>query len=180
MSGMFTVVAPARIAASTTWHREVTFGADGVFRRELDVVAIPRRSLHAGHSPLDDLLSGHPQLELAMDGAGGEEDVNPRLFGVLQRFPRSIDICVVAAGQPADGRAADVGGDLPNGLEIARGGDGEPGLDDVHAQVGQGLSDLHFLAKVHAGARRLLAVAERRVENPDQPQVRRVHSLSTS
>ena len=44
----------------------------------------------------------HLQLELAMDGAGGQEDVDPRLLGVLDGLPGPVDVGVAAAGQPAD------------------------------------------------------------------------------
>jgi hypothetical protein len=44
----------------------------------------------------------HLQLELAMDRAGGQEDVNPRPLGVLERLPGAVDVGVVAAGQAAD------------------------------------------------------------------------------
>ena len=58
-------------------------------------------------------------------------------------------------------------GDFADGLEIAGRGDREAGLDDIDAQIDQGLSDLHFLGEVHARAGRLLAVAERGVEDAD-------------
>ena len=44
---------------------------------------------------------------------------------------------------------------------------GKAGLDHVDAQLDQGLGDLHLLGQVHARAGRLLAVAERGVENHD-------------
>ena len=60
---------------------EVELGAGGVLGRELDVVAIADGPLHAGDGPRDDLLLVHLELELAVDRAGGEKDVNPRLLG---------------------------------------------------------------------------------------------------
>ena len=47
----------------------------------------------------------HLELELAMDGTGGQEDVDALLRRVLQGFPAAIDVGVVAAGEAADGRA---------------------------------------------------------------------------
>ncbi len=102
-----------------------------------------------------------------MDGAGGEKDVNPRHSAQFQGFPSAIDVGVVAAGQAADRGAADVGGDFANRLEIAGRGDRKAGLDDVDAQIDQRLGDLHLLGQVHARAGRLLAVAERGVEDFD-------------
>ncbi len=144
---------------------EVELGAGGVFGRELDVVAVARGPLHAGHGPLDDLVLAHLELELAMDGAGGQEDVDPGSLGVLERLPGPVDVLIVAAGQAADGRPAHRLGDFPDGLEVAGRGDREAGLDHVDAQVDQGLGDFQLLGEVHARAGRLLAVAERGVEN---------------
>ena len=57
---------------------EVEFGAGRVLGRELDVLAAVAGALHALDGPLDDLLRRHAQLELAVDGAGREEDVDAR------------------------------------------------------------------------------------------------------
>ena len=88
-------------------------------------------------------------------------------LGVPHRFPGAVDVFVAAAGQPADHGPADRLGDLAHGLEIAGRGDGKAGLDHVHAQLDQGLGNFQLLGQVHAGAGRLLAVAERGVENGD-------------
>ena len=44
---------------------------------------------------------------------------------------------------------------------------GKPGLDDVDPERGERPGHLELLGHVHARARRLLAVAQRRVEDPD-------------
>ena len=146
---------------------EVGLGPGGVLGAELDVGADGPGAADALDGPLDDLLAGHLQLVLAVDRRGGQEDVDPRLLGVLERLPGAVDVAVVAAGEPADGRAGDLGGDGADGLEVALRGDREPGLDDVDAERGQGAGHLHLLGLVHARARRLLAVAQGRVEDPD-------------
>ncbi len=151
---------------------EIRLGAGGVLGRELDIVAIADRPLDAGDGAADDLVLVHLQLELAMDGAGGEKDVDPRRRGLLERLPGPIDVGVVGAGEAANGRAADVRGDIADRFEIARRSDREPGLDHVDPQVPQGLGDLHFLGQIHARARRLLAVAERGVEDSDHSRFR--------
>ena len=61
--------------------------------------------------------------------------------------------------------------DLAHRLEIAGRGDRKAGLDDVDAQVDQRLGDLQFFGQVHAGAGRLLAVAERGVEDADDARI---------
>ena len=52
-------------------------------------------------------------------------------------------------------------------LEVVRRGDGEAGLDDVDAQLGELAGDLELLGAVQGGARRLFAVAQRGVEDVD-------------
>ena len=52
-----------------------------------------------------------------------------------------------------------------------RGGDREAGLDDVHAQPRQLVGDLQLLLHVQRDAGRLLAVAQRRVEDEDAVRV---------
>ena len=64
--------------------------------------------------------------------------------------------------------AADRAGDLAHRLEIARRGDREAGLDHVDAQIHERLGDLQLLVEIHAAAGRLLAVAQRGVENDDR------------
>ena len=60
-------------------REEIELGARGVFGRELDVIAELARDLHALDRRADDLLLRHVELELAMDGAGGEEHVDALL-----------------------------------------------------------------------------------------------------
>ena len=146
---------------------EVELGAGGVFRRELDVVADGLGALDALDGPADDLVLGHLELELAMDGAGGQEDVDARPRRIAERCPGAVDVVGVAAGQAADDRALDLAGDGLHRLEIARRGDGEAGLDHVHAEFAQGAGDLQLLGQVHAGAGRLFAVAQRGVEDDE-------------
>ncbi len=56
---------------------------------------------------------------------------------------------------------------IADGLEVAGRGDRKAGLDHVDAQVDQRLGHFQLLGQVHAGAGRLLAVAERGVEDDD-------------
>ena len=116
---------------------------------------------------VDDLVLVHAELELAVDGAGGEEDVNPRVGAPLERLAGAVDVLVVAAGQAADRGAADGFGDPAHRFEVAGRGDGKAGFDDVDAQIDQRLGDLELFVEVHAAAGRLLAVAERGVEDDD-------------
>ena len=96
---------------------------------------------------LDDFVLVHPQLVLAVDGAGGEEDVDPRLLGVAHGVPGAVDVGLAAAGQAADDRALDVAGDLADRLEVARRGDGKAGLDHVDAQFDERWATSIFSAR---------------------------------
>src|SRR5207248_8998833 len=87
---------------------EVELGARGVLRRELDVGAVGARPADALDGPAEDLVLGHVQLELAVYGAGGEEDVDARARGLGQGGPGAVDVGVVAARQAADYRAVDL------------------------------------------------------------------------
>ena len=114
---------------------------------------------------LDDLGLGHFQLEFAMDGAGRQENMDARLGRILDRRRRSLDVVDVAPGQAADDRPLDLSRDRLHRLEVARRGDRETGLDDIDAQLGQGMGHLELFGEVHAGAGRLLAVTQRGIED---------------
>ena len=152
---------------------EIGLGAGGVLGRVFDVVAEAAGPLHPRHRLADHLLLAHFQLELAVDRAGGEKDVQPRAFGVSQGVAGPIDVGVAAAGQPADHRAAHVAGDFTHRLEIAGRRDREARFDHVHAQLDQRVGEFQLFGQIHAGAGRLLAVAERGVEDHNVSRCRR-------
>src|SRR5207249_9853315 len=72
---------------------------------------------------------------------------------------------IVAAGQAPAGRSLHLPSDGLHRLEVAGRSDREAGLDHVDAEIRQCPRHLKLLRQVHAGARALLAVAQRRVEN---------------
>src|SRR6185295_1850976 len=104
-------------------------------------------------------------LELPMDGTRGQKDVDAGFLGALERLPGPIDVLVVATRQSADGGAAHLVGNLPDCLKVARRSNRKAGLDDVYTQLNQSLGNLQLFCNVHAGARRLFAVAQRGVED---------------
>ena len=85
----------------------------------------------------------------------------------LHRLPAAVDVGEIRAGEAADHRVAGEPGDLADGLEIALGGDGKAGLDDVHAHLVEQGRDLELLVEGHGRAGRLLAVAQGGVEDQD-------------
>ncbi len=106
--------------------KKIDFGPSGILGREFDIVAVADGTFYPGDSATNDFVLVHFEFELAMDGARGQEDVDPCIGRALERFPGAIDVGVVAACQAANGRAANVLSDLPNGLEIAGEAIGKP------------------------------------------------------
>ena len=73
----------------------------------------------------------------------------------------------MAARQAGDDRTADLGGDAAHGFGVGRRGNREPGLDDVHAKRIELTGQLQLLGRPEREPGRLLAVAQRRVEDAD-------------
>ena len=57
------------------------------------------------------------------------------LCGGLDGAGGGFDVFALAAGERTDARAADFAGDGVDGVEVAGGGDGEAGFDDVDAEA---------------------------------------------
>ena len=133
--------------------------------RELDVVAVALGLGHRGAGQALDVLARGLQLVHDVDVRRRDEGVDARALGVAHRLPRALDVGRVGAGQAGDDRSMDLAGDRLHGLEVAGRGDREAGLDDVDAQARELVGDLELLGRVERDARRLLAVAQRRVED---------------
>ena len=91
----------------------------------------------------------------------------------------ALDVRRVGASEAGDDRALDLAGDRLDGLEVAGRGDREAGLDDVDAEARELVGDLELLARVERDARRLLAVAQCRVEDDDPVGVHWVAPISS-
>ena len=144
----------------------VEIRARGVFERELHVLAAPARIFHRFHRPLERLLARHAQLVLQMQVARGEERVDARTHRALHRLVGRVDILLERPAERRHDRRLHRLGNAPDALEIARRGDGEARLEHVHAQPFELLRHAHLLLDVHRVARRLFAVAQRRIEYP--------------
>lgn len=102
------------------------------------------------------------------------------MFGVLDGLPGGADIILVAAREATDYRnvtvrvngVTDLDGDGFHGLEVVLRRRGKSGFDDIHAELRQLASDVQLLLRRQRSSRRLLAVAERRVEDPNVLRVR--------
>ena len=99
---------------------------------------------------------------------GRDEHVEVRPLGDLDRLDRPLRVAVLAAGEGGDrDPAPGLLGDPVDRLEVARRGGREAGLDDVDLEARELAGDLELLGGGQAGAGRLLAVAQRRVEDAD-------------
>ncbi len=78
-----------------------------------------------------------------------------------------IDVFVHTSGKPADHRPLNLRGNRVDGLEVTITDHREPGFDHIDVQPAQLAGDFHFFAQVHAGARALFAIAQRRIKNSD-------------
>ncbi len=152
---------------------EAGIAAAGVLGAELDVGAQSAGIAHHLAHPLHHLLRRHLELVLHVDGRSGQEGVDARAVGALDRLPGGVDVVVVGAGQAGDHRrrrgpaklvdarlTAHGLSDLAHRVQVARRGGREAGLDDVHTQAGQLAGDLQLLLDVQRRARRLLPIAQ--------------------
>ena len=85
----------------------------------------------------------------------------------MDRFCSPLDIVTVRPGQTGHGGAFDPLGDELDCFEVTGRCRRKTRLDDVDTQIDQGIGHLELLLDRHGCARRLLAIAQRRVEDPD-------------
>src|SRR5581483_3503573 len=102
-----------------------------------------------------------------MDIRGSQKYVNAGTSRVLQRFPGALDVWAASAGKPRDNGPPDRLRNRLHRLEVAIRGDRKSSLDYIHAQTVKLLRQSQLLLLVHAAARRLLAIAKRRIKNRD-------------
>src|SRR5205085_17642 len=148
------------------FDEEVTLGTDRVLGGKFHILhkatgvgnAVANRGKH--------LCPGQPQLSLAVDRAGAEEDVNALPSRRRQCLCRRRDVHTCGAGERADGRSLELARDGLDRPGITKGGGGETCLDHVDSERGQRSGEAQLFVLVHREAGRLLAVAQGRVENP--------------
>ncbi len=104
-------------------------------------------------------------LVLQMDVRGGDEDVDAGPLGALDGTDGTVNVLLAGPRERQHDGPGHGLGDPPDGLEVALRRRREAGLDDVDAEVLELARDRQLLLHVHGRTRRLLAVAERRVED---------------
>src|SRR5262249_44739987 len=98
--------------------KEIELGSSSILGRELNVLASLACSFDSFYCPLGNLFRRHAKLELAVNRARGEEDVDPWPGCILDGIGSAIDVGGVATGESTN----DGSGHLPcnrlHGLEI--------------------------------------------------------------
>ena len=107
------------------------------------------------------------QLLFQVEVGGRDEGVNAAARGRLERLAGPLDVVPAAAGQGGRDRAGHFGGNHTHGLGVGFGGNRKARFDDIHAQSVQLPGQLELLGHAQREARRLLAVAQRGVEDDD-------------
>ena len=116
---------------------------------------------------VEHVLAGHVELVLEMDVRGRDEDVDARTGRLVDRLERLIDVLLAGAREAQHDRFGHGLTYALHRLEVAGRGSGEAGLDNIDVEPFELARDRDLLLDVHGRAGRLLAVAERGVENPD-------------
>ena len=146
---------------------ELRAGARGVLAGEFDVRDLRPGVGNSIAGLLDDLLGRHAELVLHVEVARRDEDMEAGTLSVLEGLPRRVDVALLRAIERRDRAAAYVLGHEANALNLAGRGHCEAGLNDVDAEPFELARDLQLLLRVQANARRLLAIAQRGVEDLD-------------
>jgi hypothetical protein len=102
-----------------------------------------------------------------MNRTGGEEDVEAWTRGVFQGAPCCLDVFPIAARKACDDRTAHFARHKIHRFPIASGGDREAGFDHVDPEVRERFRHPQLFRLRHAATGRLLAVAQRSVEDED-------------
>ena len=146
---------------------EVDLGAAAVLRGPLHVVCVAPRQRHGRRRHLQHGLRLDPELVLDVERRGADEGVDALALRRAHGLGGAQDVLAPRPREAADHGAAHGLGNALDALEVARARDGEARLDHVDAQLSERLRHAQLLAEVHGEARRLLAVAQRRVEDDD-------------
>ena len=145
--------------------QEVRIAARRVLGRKLHIVGEPPGQADGVDDRFQACLARDAQLGREMQIGGGEKRVNARPRGRLERVRRLLDVLPAAAGERRNRGPPNLPRHLLHRFGVRRRSDGEARLDDVDAQRIERLGQCDFRRHVHRESRRLLAVAQGRVEN---------------
>jgi len=131
---------------------------------------------------MNDLLFGHSEFKLHVNGTGSNESVNPRSLSMFNSLPSSSNVLLIASGESTDNGNIPIAidsvpnliGNHFNGFEVVFRCGGESGFDDVYTEFRKLASNVEFLLRSHGGAGGLFTVAEGSVEDADIGGIRDV------
>jgi hypothetical protein len=99
---------------------ELDVGATGVLRRELDVVAVLLGMSDGGARLSEDVLPRGHELALDVNVGSRDDDVDPRLLGVLDGVPDRVDVGRHRACEATDHRPLDRLSDRRDRFRVTR------------------------------------------------------------
>jgi hypothetical protein len=115
-------------------EEELGIGAGAVLGGELYVFGEGAGEADRLGGLVEGLVAGDAELALEMEVGGGEDDVDAVAGGGLDGAGGGLDVFAFTAGERGDAGPADLAGDRSDGREVAVGGDGESGLEDIDAK----------------------------------------------
>ena len=145
----------------------VPVGTRSVLARELDVVEMLFCARDGPGGGVEHVFAIHVEFVFEMDFRGRDENVNPRMRGLVDCAQRRIDILFAGAREAEHDGFGQRLSDPIHGLEVAGRRSGESGLDDIDVEPFELARERDLLLDVHRASGRLLAVAQRRVEDSD-------------
>ncbi len=116
--------------------QELVVRTTSIFAVKLHVVDVLLCILGSSDGALDDLLGRGAELVVDMAMGNADAGVDARALALCQGAGRGIDVLLYRTGKCADnGLVANLGSDLLDGFEVARGRYREARLDDVDVQT---------------------------------------------
>ncbi len=161
------IFAPARMTSVQTLGHELPIAARGVLGRKLDIVQMLARARDRPGGRVEHVLAGHVELVLEMDIRSRDEDMDTGTGRLVHRLERLVNVLLAGAREAQYHGFGHGLGDALHGLEVAGRGRCEAGLDNIDVEPFELARDRDLLLDVHGCAGRLLAVAQRGVEDPD-------------
>jgi hypothetical protein len=136
-----------------------------ILRRKLHIVGIAPGLPNRRNGRVEACLSRDPQLALQVEIGGRNERMDTPTLGGRQRAARAVDIDRMTPRQRGDHRTLDVGRHPSDSFVIGLRRNRKPSLDHVRPQHRELPRHLHLFVGAQRKTWRLLAIAERRVED---------------
>ena len=144
--------------------QERHLAAAGVFRRKLDVIDEALGILDGLDGHFQDLCGLFLELVFHVHRRGRNERVDALLLGRGYGLAGGLDIALISPRQAGDNGSSHLLGYEFARLELDLRGDRKAGLNDIDAQNRQLLGNFELLRYRQRCARRLLAIAQGRIE----------------